>query len=193
MGAMIPREITPEFVRDEVAVAAPSSHQHQPPELEPMAIGRNFLVKINANIGNSAVLVDRREVEKLVAGPSAGGADNVMDLSTGKNIHTTRDWIVRNSPCADRHRAHLPGARKVNGVAEGPDLGHLPRHADPDRPSRAWTTSPSTPACACLHPPDGQPPHGHRLARRLHPRPNGASRITKENFCCTRTSRSAKS
>lgn len=99
MGAQIPALITPEFVRDEVArgrAIIPANINH--PEIEPMAIGRNFLVKINANIGNSAVTSSiEEEVEKLVWS-IRWGADTVMDLSTGKNIHTTRDWIVRNSP-----------------------------------------------------------------------------------------------
>ena len=98
-GASIPKIVTPEFVRDEVArgrAIIPANINHT--ELEPMAIGRNFLVKINANIGNSAVTSSiEEEVEKLVWA-IRWGADNVMDLSTGKNIHTTRDWIVRNSP-----------------------------------------------------------------------------------------------
>ncbi|MGB6114608.1 MAG: phosphomethylpyrimidine synthase ThiC, partial [Comamonas sp.] len=94
LGASIPPVITPEFVRDEVArgrAIIPANINH--PEVEPMAIGRNFLVKINANIGNSAVTSSiEEEVEKLVWA-TRWGADNVMDLSTGKNIHTTRDWI----------------------------------------------------------------------------------------------------
>ncbi len=98
-GAPIPREITPEFVRSEVArgrAIIPANINH--PELEPMAIGRNFLVKINANIGNSAVSSSiAEEVEKLVWA-TRWGADTVMDLSTGKNIHETREWILRNSP-----------------------------------------------------------------------------------------------
>ncbi len=98
-GAAIPKVITPEFVRDEVArgrAIIPANINH--PELEPMAIGRNFLVKINANIGNSAVTSSiEEEVEKLVWA-TRWGADNVMDLSTGKNIHETREWILRNSP-----------------------------------------------------------------------------------------------
>ena len=98
-GASIPKVMTPEFVRDEVArgrAIIPANINHT--ELEPMAIGRNFLVKINANIGNSAVTSSiEEEVEKLVWS-IRWGADTVMDLSTGKNIHTTRDWIVRNSP-----------------------------------------------------------------------------------------------
>ena len=98
-GAAIPKEITPEFVRDEVAkgrAIIPANINH--PELEPMIIGRNFLVKINANIGNSAVASSiEEEVEKL-RWSIRWGADTVMDLSTGKNIHQTREWILRNSP-----------------------------------------------------------------------------------------------
>jgi len=98
-GASIPDYVTPEFVRDEVArgrAIIPSNINH--PESEPMAIGRNFLVKINANIGNSAVASDvAAEVDKMVWS-IRWGADTVMDLSTGKNIHETREWILRNSP-----------------------------------------------------------------------------------------------
>ena len=94
------RKITPEFVRDEVArgrAIIPNNINH--PESEPMIIGRNFLVKINANIGNSAVSSSiEEEVEKAV-GPCRWGGDTVMDLSTGKNIHETREWIIRNSQC----------------------------------------------------------------------------------------------
>ncbi len=99
LGAVIPEVITPEFVRDEIArgrAIIPANINH--PELEPMIIGRNFLVKINANIGNSAVSSSiEEEVEKLVWG-IRWGADTVMDLSTGRNIHATREWILRNSP-----------------------------------------------------------------------------------------------
>ncbi len=119
MGAMIPREITPEFVRDEVArgrAIIPANINHT--ELEPMAIGRNFLVKINANIGNSAVTSSiEEEVEKLVWA-IRWGADNVMDLSTGKHIHTTRDWIVRNSPVPIGTVPIYQALEKVGGVAE---------------------------------------------------------------------------
>jgi phosphomethylpyrimidine synthase len=98
-GASIPGHVTPEFVRDEVArgrAIIPNNINH--PESEPMAIGRNFLVKINANIGNSAVASDvAAEVDKMVWA-IRWGADTVMDLSTGRNIHDTREWIVRNSP-----------------------------------------------------------------------------------------------
>ena len=119
MGACIPELITPEFVRDEVArgrAIIPANINHT--ELEPMAIGRNFLVKINANIGNSAVTSSiEEEVEKLVWA-IRWGADNVMDLSTGRNIHTTRDWIVRNSPVPIGTVPIYQALEKVGGVAE---------------------------------------------------------------------------
>ena len=119
MGATIPRIITPEFVRDEVArgrAIIPANINH--PEVEPMVIGRNFKVKINANIGNSAVTSSiEEEVEKLVWS-IRWGADNVMDLSTGRNIHTTRDWIVRNSPVPIGTVPIYQALEKVNGVAE---------------------------------------------------------------------------
>ncbi|AMO23197.1 phosphomethylpyrimidine synthase ThiC [Ramlibacter solisilvae] len=119
MGAAIPDIITPEFVRDEVArgrAIIPANINH--PETEPMAIGRNFLVKINANIGNSAVTSSiEEEVEKLVWA-IRWGADTVMDLSTGRNIHTTRDWIVRNSPVPIGTVPIYQALEKVGGVAE---------------------------------------------------------------------------
>ena len=119
MGAAIPQIITPEFVRDEVArgrAIIPANINH--PEVEPMAIGRNFKVKINANIGNSAVTSSiEEEVEKLVWA-IRWGADNVMDLSTGKNIHTTRDWIVRNAPVPIGTVPIYQALEKVGGVAE---------------------------------------------------------------------------
>jgi phosphomethylpyrimidine synthase len=119
MGASIPKIITPEFVRDEVArgrAIIPANINH--PEVEPMAIGRNFRVKINANIGNSAVTSSiEEEVEKLVWS-IRWGADNVMDLSTGRNIHTTRDWIVRNSPVPIGTVPIYQALEKVGGIAE---------------------------------------------------------------------------
>ncbi|MDT9000770.1 phosphomethylpyrimidine synthase ThiC [Paucibacter sp. APW11] len=119
MGASIPRLITPEFVRDEVArgrAIIPANINHG--ELEPMAIGRNFLVKVNANIGNSAVTSSiEEEVEKLVWA-TRWGADTVMDLSTGRNIHTTRDWIIRNSPVPIGTVPIYQALEKVGGVAE---------------------------------------------------------------------------
>jgi phosphomethylpyrimidine synthase len=118
-GAAIPRTITPEFVRDEVArgrAIIPANINH--PESEPMIIGRNFLVKINANIGNSAVTSSiEEEVEKLVWA-IRWGADTVMDLSTGKNIHETREWIVRNSPVPIGTVPIYQALEKVGGKAE---------------------------------------------------------------------------
>jgi phosphomethylpyrimidine synthase len=119
MGARIPEIITPEFVRDEVArgrAVIPANINH--PEVEPMIIGRNFLVKINSNIGNSAVTSSiEEEVEKLVWSIRWGG-DTVMDLSTGKNIHTTRDWILRNSPVPIGTVPIYQALEKVGGIAE---------------------------------------------------------------------------
>jgi phosphomethylpyrimidine synthase len=118
-GATIPAEITPEFVRDEVArgrAIIPANINH--PEVEPMIIGRNFLVKVNANIGNSAVTSSiEEEVEKL-AWSALWGADTVMDLSTGKNIHETREWIIRNSMVPIGTVPIYQALEKVDGVAE---------------------------------------------------------------------------
>ena len=118
-GAAIPQEITPEFVRSEVArgrAIIPANINH--PELEPMIIGRNFLVKINANIGNSAVASSiEEEVEKL-RWSIRWGADTVMDLSTGKNIHQTREWILRNSPVPIGTVPIYQALEKVGGKAE---------------------------------------------------------------------------
>ena len=118
-GANLPKEITPEFVRQEVAegrAIIPANINH--PETEPMIIGRNFLVKVNANIGNSAVSSSiEEEVEKLVWSTRWGG-DTVMDLSTGRNIHETREWIIRNSPVPIGTVPMYQALEKVNGVAE---------------------------------------------------------------------------
>ncbi|MBB5713584.1 phosphomethylpyrimidine synthase ThiC [Sphingomonas aerophila] len=118
-GAAIPDYVTPEFVRDEVArgrAIIPNNINH--PESEPMAIGRNFLVKINANIGNSAVASNvATEVDKLVWS-IRWGADTVMDLSTGRNIHDTREWIIRNSPVPIGTVPIYQALEKVGGIAE---------------------------------------------------------------------------
>ncbi|MGZ3473715.1 MAG: phosphomethylpyrimidine synthase ThiC [Polyangiales bacterium] len=118
-GAAIPEVITPEFVREEVArgrAIIPANINH--PEVEPMIIGRNFLVKINANIGNSAVTSGiEEEVEKMVWS-IRWGADTVMDLSTGRNIHETREWILRNSPVPIGTVPIYQALEKVNGKAE---------------------------------------------------------------------------
>ena len=118
-GANIPAFVTPEFVRAEIAAGravVPANINH--PELEPQVIGRNFLVKINANIGNSAVASSvEEEVDKMVWA-TRWGADNVMDLSTGRNIHNTREWIIRNSPVPIGTVPIYQALEKVNGVAE---------------------------------------------------------------------------
>ncbi|UYY57365.1 phosphomethylpyrimidine synthase ThiC [Sphingomonas sp. S2-65] len=118
-GAEIPDYVTPEFVRDEVArgrAIIPNNINH--PESEPMAIGRNFLVKINANIGNSAVASNvAAEVDKMVWS-IRWGADTVMDLSTGRNIHDTREWILRNSPVPIGTVPIYQALEKVGGIAE---------------------------------------------------------------------------
>lgn len=119
LGASIPEFISPEFVRDEIArgrAILPNNINH--PESEPMIIGRNFLVKVNANIGNSSVSSSiEEEVEKLVWA-TKWGADTVMDLSTGRNIHETREWIVRNSPVPIGTVPIYQALEKVNGIAE---------------------------------------------------------------------------
>ncbi len=118
-GAAIPKEITPEFVRDEVArgrAIIPANINH--PESEPMIIGRNFLVKINANIGNSAVASSIEEEVEKMRWATKWGADTVMDLSTGKNIHATREWIIRNSPVPIGTVPIYQALEKVGGRAE---------------------------------------------------------------------------
>ncbi|MEH6814707.1 MAG: phosphomethylpyrimidine synthase ThiC, partial [Motiliproteus sp.] len=118
-GAKLPEEITPEFVRKEVAegrAIIPANVNH--PELEPMIIGRNFLVKINGNLGNSALSSSiQEEVDKMTWG-IRWGSDTIMDLSTGKNIHETREWILRNSPVPIGTVPIYQALEKVNGVAE---------------------------------------------------------------------------
>ena len=118
-GAAMPKFITPEFVREEVArgrAIIPANINH--PESEPMAIGRNFLVKINANIGNSAIASSIEEEVEKMRWSTLWGADTVMDLSTGKNIHATREWILRNSPVPIGTVPIYQALEKVNGKAE---------------------------------------------------------------------------
>ena len=118
-GANIPQEITPEFVREEVAMGRaiiPANINH--PEIEPMIIGRNFLVKVNANIGNSAVSSSIEEEVEKMTWSALWGADTVMDLSTGKNIHETREWIIRNSMVPIGTVPIYQALEKVDGIAE---------------------------------------------------------------------------
>jgi phosphomethylpyrimidine synthase len=119
LGASIPRHITPEFIRQEVArgrAIIPANINH--PESEPMIIGRNFLVKINANIGNSAVASSIEEEVEKMRWATKWGADTVMDLSTGRNIHATREWIIRNSPVPIGTVPIYQALEKVDGKAE---------------------------------------------------------------------------
>ena len=157
-----------EFVRSEVArgrAIIPANINH--PELEPMIIGRNFLVKINANIGNSAVSSSiEEEVEKL-QWATLWGADTVMDLSTGRDIHETREWILRN--------AHVPigtvpiyqALEKVGRPARKPDLGDLPRHVDRAGRAGRRLLHRARRRAAALRPDDRPARHRHRLARRI--------------------------
>jgi len=118
-GASIPHVITPEFVRDEIArgrAIIPANINH--PELEPMIIGRNFLVKINGNIGNSAVTSSIEEEVEKMTWATRWGSDTIMDLSTGKNIHETREWIIRNSAVPIGTVPIYQALEKVNGIAE---------------------------------------------------------------------------
>ncbi len=148
-GARLPENITAEFVRDEVAAGRaiiPANINH--PESEPMIIGRNFLVKVNANIGNSAVTSSiEEEVEKLVWS-TRWGADTVMDLSTGRYIHETREWILRNSPVPIGTVPIYQALEKVNGIAE--DLtGKSSATPCWNKPSKVWITSRSMRGCCC--------------------------------------------
>ena len=167
-GASVPLFVTPEFVRSEVArgrAIIPSNINHG--ELEPMAIGRNFLTKINANIGNSAVTSSvEEEVEKMVWA-IRWGADTVMDLSTGRNIHNTREWIIRNSPVPIGTVPIYQALEKVNGDPVKLDwecykdtlIEQCEQGVD------YFTIHAGVPPR--LHPPHRQSRHRHRLARRL--------------------------
>lgn len=165
-GARLPENITPEFVRDEVAAGRaiiPANINH--PESEPMIIGRNFLVKVNANIGNSAVTSSiEEEVEKLVWA-TRWGADTVMDLSTGRYIHETREWILRNSPV--RHRPDLPGAGEGQRDRRRSHLGSVPRHAAGAGRTGRRLLHHSRGRAAALRADDRQTPDRDCLARRF--------------------------
>ena len=163
-----PTLITPEFVRDEVArgrAIIPANINH--PESEPMIIGRNFLVKINANIGNSAVASSIEEEVEKMRWATKWGADTVMDLSTGKNIHETREWIIRNSPVPIGTVPIYQALEKVGGKAE--ELTWEIYRDTLDRAMRAGRGLLHR-ACgrvAAVRAADGQPRDRHRFARRL--------------------------
>ena len=139
-----------EFVRSEVArgrAIIPANINH--PEVEPMIIGRNFLVKINANIGNSAVSSSiAEEVDKL-RWATLWGADTVMDLSTGKDIHETREWILRNAPVPIGTVPLYQALEKVGGRPEDLTWEIYRDTSRSSRPSKAWITLRSTPVCSC--------------------------------------------
>ena len=169
-GARLPETVTAEFVREEVAAGRaiiPANINH--PELEPMIIGRNFRVKINANIGNSAVASSiAEEVEKMAWAVRWGG-DTVMDLSTGRNIHETREWIIRNSPVPIGTVPIYQALEKVDGRAEEltweiyrDTLVEQAEQGVDYFTVHAGVRLPYIPA-------DGGPRHRHRVARRLHP------------------------
>ena len=132
MAFVAEREGVPaETVRDEVArgrAVIPANHNH--PETEPMIIGKAFLVKVNANIGNSAVTSSvAEEVDKMVWA-TRWGADTIMDLSTGRDIHLTREWILRNSPVPVSTVPIYQALEEGQGRPRRADMGHLPRHRD---------------------------------------------------------------
>lgn len=166
-GARLPENITPEFVRDEVAAGRaiiPANINH--PESEPMIIGRNFLVKVNANIGNSAVTSSiEEEVEKLVWS-TRWGADTVMDLSTGRYIHETREWILRNSPVPIGTVPIYQALEKVNGIAENL-TGSVPRHAAGAGGTGRGLLHHSRGRTAALRADDREASDRYRLSRRF--------------------------
>ncbi len=170
-GAAIPREITPEFVRDEIArgrAIIPANINH--PELEPMIIGRNFLVKINTNIGNSAVAssIDE-EVEKMRWSVKWGG-DTLMDLSTGKNIHQTREWILRNCPVPVGTVPIYQALEKVNGRPEELtwEIFRDTLIEQAEQGVDYFTIHAGRPVA--LHPAHGPPHDRHRQPRWFNPR-----------------------
>ena len=161
----------------------PANHNH--PESEPMIIGKAFAVKINANIGNSAVTSSiAEEVDKMVWA-TRWGADTIMDLSTGRNIHETREWILRNSPVPVGTVPIYQALEKVNGDPTKLTLGGLPRHRDRAVRAGRGLHDRARRRAAALHPADRQAGHRHRqhaAARSWRP---GAWRITRESFLYT--------
>lgn len=168
-GCRMPAYFTPEFVRDEIAAGRaliPANINH--PECEPMAIGRNFLVKINANIGNSALGSSiEEEVEKL-RWAIHWGADTVMDLSTGKNIHATREWILRNSPVPIGTVPIYQALEKVGGKGGGPGLGYFPGQPSLSRPAGRGLRDRARRPAAQVCEPYGPTHDRDRLPRRFH-------------------------
>lgn len=170
-GANIPThpdQITPEFVRREIAAGRaiiPANINH--PELEPMIIGRNFRVKINGNLGNSAVTSSlTEEVEKMVWS-LRWGADTIMDLSTGAHIHETREWIIRNAPVPIGTVPIYQALEKNRRHCRRFDLGFVPRHLNRAGGTRRGLFHHTRRRVAALCADDCRPPHRHRIARRF--------------------------
>jgi len=192
-GASIPDEITSEFVRQEVArgrAIIPANINH--PESEPMIIGRNFLVKINANIGNSAVASSIEEEVEKMRWATKWGADTVMDLSTGKNIHETREWILRNSPVPIGTVPIYQALEKVGGKAE--DLAwEIYRDTLIEQCEQGvdyFTVHAGCCSDTCRSPRAGLPESFRGEARFL---PSGAWRIIRRISCTRISGRSVKS
>ena len=167
-GASVPEFVTPEFVRDEVAkgrAIIPNNINH--PETEPMAIGRNFLVKINANIGNSAIASSIEEEVEKMRWATLWGADTVMDLSTGKNIHATREWILRNSPVPIGTVPIYQALEKVNGKAEDLTWENLSRHFDRTSRARRRLFYDPRRRSSAIYSDDGETHDGNRFSRRF--------------------------
>ena len=153
-----------EVARGRAIIPANINH----PESEPMIIGRNFLVKINANIGNSAVASSIEEEVEKMRWATKWGADTVMDLSTGKNIHATREWIIRNSPVPIGTVPIYQALEKVGGRAEELTWEILSRHAYRTGGAGGRLLHRPRRGIIKIHPDDGAARHRHRLARRLH-------------------------
>ena len=169
MAYIAAREQMPaELVRDEVArgrAVIPANYNH--PELEPMIIGKAFAVKVNANIGNSAVTSSiAEEVDKMVWA-TRWGADTIMDLSTGKDIHDTREWILRNSPVPVGTVPIYQALEKVNGDPTAADLGDLPRHRHRAVRAGCRLHDRARRGAAAVRAADRQAGHRHRVARRV--------------------------
>ena len=193
-GATIPRDITPEFVRDEVArgrAIIPANINH--PESEPMIIGRNFLVKINANIGNSAVASSIEEEVEKMRWATKWGADTVMDLSTGKNIHATREWIIRNSPVPIGTVPIYQALEKVGGRAE--ELTWEIYRDTLIEQAEQGVDYFTVHAGVLLRyiPHDGPARHRHRRRAAARSWPNGAWRIIRKVFSTPIGTKSARS
>ena len=168
--AGIPEYITPEFVREEVArgrAIIPANVNH--PELEPMIIGRNFLVKINANIGNSAVASSIEEEVEKMRWATKWGADTVMDLSTGKNIHATREWIIRNSPVPIGTVPIYQALEKVGGRAEELTWEYLSGYVNRTGRTRCRLFHRSRGRTIAVYPADGEKEDRDRVERRINP------------------------